>query len=145
MRFKLEMLLNKPRLAVWQALEDAGNLKKWQTTLVNIENISGTPGRVGSVTKLSYKAGEREYALLEKIIQRDEPNNLHASYENNFAENTLKNTFIEQGTDQTLWVLENEFKFKTLLMKVMGNVLKKNYVRRTQRDMQRFKEMLESE
>jgi hypothetical protein len=29
-------------------------------------------------------------------------------------------------------------------MKILGNVLKKNYVKRTERDMQRFKEMTES-
>jgi len=28
-------------------------------------------------------------------------------------------------------------------MKIMGNLLKKNYIKRTQRDMQRFKEMME--
>jgi len=28
-------------------------------------------------------------------------------------------------------------------MKIMGNVLKKNYVKRTERDMQSFKEMAE--
>ena len=58
--------------------------------------------------------------------------------------NLIKNKFIEQGKDQTLWVIETEFKFKTLVMKIMGNVLKKNYVKRTERDMQRFKEMVES-
>ena len=41
-------------------------------------------------------------------------------------------------------VVETEFKFKTMLMKVMGNLMKKNYVKRTERDMQRFKEMVEN-
>jgi hypothetical protein len=42
-------------------------------------------------------------------------------------------------------VVETKYKFKTLLMKVVGPLLKKNYVARSQRDMERFKEMVERE
>jgi hypothetical protein len=64
-------------------------------------------------------------------------------YENDFANNTVKNTFIEQGNSQTLWVVETEYKFKTIFMRILGPIMKKNFVARTQRDMERFKEMLE--
>jgi hypothetical protein len=40
--------------------------------------------------------------------------------------------------------METEFKFKTLLMKIMGPLMKKSFVTRTQKDMERFKEMAES-
>lgn len=144
MRFKLETLIHKPRQEVWNAFGNIENMPKWQPTLIKHEVLSGLPGQPGSVSELNYKDGEREFSLIEKIIHDNEPNDLESAYENRFAVNVVKNTFIEQGKDQTLWIVENEFKFKTLLMKIIGNVLKKNYVRRTQRDMEHFKEMLES-
>ena len=144
MKFKLETTINKPRLAVWQAFDNIENMQKWQPTLTNHELLSGTLGRPGAVSKLTYKEGEREFTLIEKVTHRNEPSEFDGVYENDFADNLIKNKFIEQGKDQTLWVIETEFKFKTLVMKIMGNVLKKNYVKRTERDMQRFKEMVES-
>lgn len=42
-------------------------------------------------------------------------------YENNFADNTVKNTFIEKG-DKTLWVVDTEFKFRTLIY-VLGHIV----------------------
>ncbi|HXD09636.1 MAG TPA: hypothetical protein VN653_06205 [Anaerolineales bacterium] len=119
-------------------------MSKWQPSLTNIETLSGMPGQVGAISKLTYKEREREFTLIEKITRRDEPNSFEGIYENNFADNIVQNKFIEAGETQTRWVVETEFKFKTLLMKVMGNILKKNYVKRTQRDMQRFKEMAEA-
>ena len=144
MKFKLETLINKPRLHVWQIFDNPENMSKWQPALISREIITGMPGQVGAVSKLTYKEGKREFALIERIIHRDKPNNFDGMYENVFADNTIKNKFIERGKDQTLWVVETEFTFKTLLMKIAGNVMKKNYVKRTQRDMQRFKEMAES-
>jgi ribosome-associated toxin RatA of RatAB toxin-antitoxin module len=143
MKFKLETLINKPRTDVWQAFDNIENMQKWQPALTNNELLSGTPGQVGAISKLTYKEGEREFTLIEKVIHRDELNELDGVYENNFADNIIKNRFSEQGKNQTRWVIETEFKFKTLVMKILGNVLKKNYVKRTERDMQRFKEMAE--
>ena len=143
MKFKLETLINKPRADVWQAFDNIENMPKWQPSLISREITDGTPGQPGAVSKLTYKEDEREFTLIEKVIHRDEPNELAGIYENVFADNIIKNKFIEHGKTQTLWVIENEFKFKTLLMKIMGNVLKKNYIKRTQRNMQRFKEMVE--
>ena len=82
--------------------------------------------------------------MIEKITHRDEPTNFNGVYENNFANNIVRNKFIEQGKDQTLWIMETEFAFKTLLMKILGPLMKKNFVTRSQRDMERFKELAES-
>jgi len=144
MKFKLETTINKPRVEVWKAFDNVENMQKWQPTLKKFEPVSGTPGQPGAVSKLTYEEGGREFALIEKITQRDEPGRFDGIYENNFADNVIKNAFIEQGKDQTLWVMETEFKFKTLLMKIAGPLMKKNFIKRTEKDMQRFKEMAES-
>jgi len=143
MKFRLETIINKPRTEVWKLFDNPENMSKWQPSLISFETLIGTQGQVGAVSKLTYKERDREFSLIEKVIQRDEPNSFEGIYENDFADNVIRNQFIEQGKDQTLWITETEFKFKTLLMKIMGNAMKKNFVKRTERDMQRFKEMAE--
>ena len=144
MKFKLELPIDKPRADVWQAFDDPENMKKWQPSLMSFEPISGKPGRPGAVSRLTYNEGGREFSLIEKVTHRDELNELDGVYENKFADNIVRNRFIEQGKDQTLWVVETEFRFKTFLMRILGPIMKKNYVTRTQRDMERFKEMSEN-
>jgi hypothetical protein len=145
MKFTLELPIKKSRADVWKAFDNVENMKKWQPTLIRFEAISGTPGQPGAVSKLTYAEGKnkREFFLIEKITQRDEPNRLDGVYENDFADNVIRNTFIATGGNETLWKLETEFKFKTLIMKVMGPLMKRNFVIRTERDMQRFKKLVE--
>ena len=144
MKFTLELPINKSRAAVWKAFDSPETMKKWQPSLISFETVSGTPGQPGAVSKLIYKENEREFSLMERVTYREEPHRLDGVYENNFADNIVRNTFIEQGKEQTLWVMETEFQFKTLLMRILGPIMKKNFVTRTQRDMERFKEMVES-
>ena len=144
MIFKLELTINKPRSEVWELFTTPENMNKWQPLLIKIEHISGTPGQPGSISKLSYEEGGREYSLIEKITHRDELNQFDVIYENEFTDNPVGNSFIELGDNETLWIIEAEFTFKTSTMKLLGPLLKKNFVRRTQKDMERFKELMEN-
>ena len=144
MKFKLELPIHKPRADVWKAFDNTENIRKWQPTLIKFEPVSGTPGQPGAISKLTYEEGGREFTLIEKITHRDEPGSFDGIYENNFIDNIVRNKFIERGQHQTLWVTETEFRFKTLIMKIIGPMMKKNLIARTQKDMERFKEMAES-
>ena len=143
MKFTLELQLNKSRAEVWSAFDDPENKKIWQPTVIKFENISGTPGRPGAVSKLTYSEGGREFSLVEKVIHRAEPDRFDGFYENDFADNTVRNSFIPISENKTLWKIEAEFKFKTIIMKIIGPLMKRNYVTRTQRDMERFKNLVE--
>jgi hypothetical protein len=145
MKFRLELPINKPRAEVWKAFDNPQNMKKWQRSLISFETIRGTQGQPGAVSKLTFEEHGRQFELVERVTDRDEPHSLDGVYENNFADNIVRNTFIEKGKDQTLWLVETEFKFKTLMMRILGPIMKKNFVARTQKDMQRFKEMVESQ
>ena len=145
MKFTLELSINKPRSDVWKAFDNPDNMKNWQRSLVSFETISGIQGQPAAVSILTYKENEREFSLMERVTHREELHRLDGVYENNFADNTIRNTFIEQGEERTLWRVETEFKFKTLSMRILGPLMKKNFVRRTQNDMQRFKELVEKQ
>jgi carbon monoxide dehydrogenase subunit G len=144
MKFKLELPIDKPLAEVWKAFDNPENVKIWQPSLISIDQVSGTQGQPGAVSKLTYKENECEFSLIEKVTYREELHRLDGVYENNFADNVVRNTFVEQG-DTTLWLVDTEFKFKTLIMKILGPMMKKNFVARTHNDMERFKKMVESQ
>lgn len=144
MKYKLELTLNKPRHEVWRVFDDPNNLDKWQPLLTKVEHLEGITGQPGSVTKLNFKNGEREYFLVERVIHREELQQLDQLFQNEFADNTNKNTFLEKGNNATLWKVEVEFKFKTLFMRLIGPFVKKRFAASTQRDMDRFKTLIES-
>ena len=145
MKFKTELLINKPRLEVWKFFTNRENIKLWQPTLTNIEPISGMEGQPGAESKWTYEENGREFSLTEKILRCDDPSCYESILENAFASNTVNHLFIEQGNGETLWTAETEYQFKTFLMKVLSPFVKKNYVRRSQKEMERFKEMVEKD
>jgi hypothetical protein len=144
-KFTLELPLKRSRTEVWKAFDHPESRKKRQPSLMSFETISGTQGQAGAVSKLTYKEREREFSLMERVTHREEPHRLDSVYENDFADNTVRNTFIEQDKENTLWRVETEFKFKTLFMRILGPIMKKNYVIRTQREMERFRELVEKQ
>ena len=144
MKFKLELVIDKPLAEVWKAFDNPQNLSKWQPSLTKFELLSGTRGQSGAVSKLTYEEGGREFSLVEKVTYRDEPNQFDNVYENDFTGNPMRSKFVERGENQTLWVVEAEYKFKTFAMKLLGPLLKRNFVRRTEKDMERFREFVEN-
>ncbi|HET8689547.1 MAG TPA: SRPBCC family protein, partial [Methanosarcina sp.] len=130
---------------VWKFFTDRENIKLWQPTLTKVEPMSGAEGQPGAESKWTYEENGREFSLTEKLLQYEEPSRYESSFENTFASNTVNNIFAEQNAKETLWTAETEYKFKTPLMKILGPFFKKNYVLRSHREMERFKETVEKE
>jgi uncharacterized protein YndB with AHSA1/START domain len=142
-KFKIELLIGKPRQAVWEFFTDPEKTKLWQPTLIKIDPIYGIMGQPDSESKWTYQENRREFSLTEKVLSCEEPSHFESQFENEFAKNVVRNLFIEQSKDQTLWVAETTYMFKTLLMKILGPILRKNYMARSQKEMERFKETIE--
>jgi uncharacterized protein YndB with AHSA1/START domain len=145
MKYALELPIHRPLEEVWKAFDDRQNMSKWQPTLVEVETIRGIQGQPGAVSRLTFEENGRKFSLMETITRRDEPHRLDTLYENEFAANTVSNRFTEQGPAETLWIVETEYRFKTVIMRVLGPLLKKNFVARTQREMERFKAIAEKQ
>lgn len=145
MNYRLEISIHKPRSQVWQVFTDPGRIKLWQPSLSTVALVSGTPGQPGAISTLMFQENQREFSLTETITFCQAPERIHQKYENQFSVNTVKNLFIEQGQNETLWITETEYKFKTLLMKILGPLYKKNFAARTLRDMESFKKIVEME
>ncbi len=145
MKFKTELLINKPRLEVWKFFLDREKTNLWQPTLAKIELVSGIAGQPNAESKWTYEENKRAFSLTEKILHCEELSRFESLFENAFASNTVNNLFVEQSKEKTLWITETEYKFKTPLMKVLGPLFKRNYVARSRKEMERFKEVMEKE
>ena len=145
MKFELEILIQRPRAEVWAFFINPEKTKLWQPSLEGVEVISGTQGQAGAISRWTYKENEREFSLTETTLKWESPNRLESRFENEFASNLVNNIFTAQSENETLWKVETTYRFKTLLMKILGPILKKNYVARSEKEMERFKEALEGQ
>jgi uncharacterized protein YndB with AHSA1/START domain len=143
MRLVLDTLLDRPREEVWRAFENPSNLSKWQPTLVRVEPLSGVPGRVGAVSRLSFAGDGHNLILTEKVTGRREPEELTLSYDSTHTSNTVRHRFVDLGNGRTRWLVEAEFHLKGLLrfaaLAVHGTLEK-----RLREDVARFKARLEA-
>ena len=143
MKFRIETLIHKPPSEVWSFFLDLENARTWQPSLVSVETIRASRGEPGAISNWTYKENEREFSLVEEVLHVEEPSRFESRFENRFASNTVNNLFIRQSDSETLWIMETRYNFKTMLMKLLGPLLKKNYVARSQKEMERFKETIE--
>lgn len=143
MKFQIEMTIDKSRQEVWDTFDSSENSMKWQPTLKSFERVSGEPGQPGAVSKLTYNENGREVILMETITRRQEPEAFDGTYEGAGVINHIKNNFIEIADGKTKWVMETEFQFQSLPMRLLGPLMKGSFAKRTEQDMQRFKELAE--
>ena len=142
-KFELEILIHKPHAEVWAFFHDHEKAKLWQPSLESVDVINGQEGQAGAISRWTYKENGREFSLTETILIREDPDRFESRFENEFASNLVNNIFAAQTENETLWKVETKYRFKTLLMKVLGPILKKNYVARAQKEMERFKDAVE--
>lgn len=142
MKFKQRIEINLPREKVIELFDNPDNMKHWQPGLVSFENISGTPGEVGTKSLLKYKMGKRDVEMIETITKRDLPDEFSGTYEAKGVWNEVKNYFIETSPNKTEWVSENEFKFNGF-MKIIGLVMPGTFRKESYKYMKLFKEFTE--
>lgn len=142
MKYTTEILVGLPRKQVIELFDNPGNMKHWQRGFIGIEHIDGTPGEEGARSRLTYKMGKRTVEMVETISVRELPDSFHASYEARGVFNVVRNYFREKDADTTLWVSENEFRFKGF-MKVMALIMPGAFRKQSHKYMEDFKAFAE--
>ena len=124
-------------------MDDPDNMKHWQQGLIGYEQLSASPGQEGSRMSLSYEMGKRKMDLVETIIKKDLPEEIHMTYETKGVHNIQKNYFKEEG-EKTRWVSESEFQFSGFGMKLMGFLMPGAFKKQSLKYMQDFKAFAEN-
>jgi hypothetical protein len=87
--------------------------------------------------------GKRDFEMTETITIHRPPGEFSATYEAQGVSNLISNRFTETAEDKTRWVLDSEFKFSSLLMKLMALFFPGMFRKQTLAFMQRFKTFAE--
>jgi hypothetical protein len=126
---------------------DKANLKDWQKELISYEQVSGTPGQAGAVTKLVYKMT----TIFETIVSNNLPAEINAEYEHKRGNKTVmfhkaSNQFTSINGNKTLYEMDTEVTkvigfFPKLLMKLMSGSISKYY----QNQLNQFKAFAEKQ
>jgi uncharacterized membrane protein len=140
-----EIVINRSREEVWRIFDNPENMLRWQPTLQSFVPHSGQPGQIGAVSKLTYKENGRQVILTETITGRREPEEFAGDYSTGVATNHIKNRFIRLDDNKTRWVVESDVSFHGVLWKLAALFLKERIWKRCIEDMNRFKQLAESQ
>lgn len=143
MKHKTEILIDADRATVWRMFDDPHNMTKWQPTLKSFAHKTGTPGQPDAVSELVYDENGRQLVMIETITARREPEFLGGTYESNWGTVVIFNLFEESDNGKTRWTSNMNYQFKGF-MKVMAFFMRKSICNRSDRDMNRFKLLVES-
>jgi len=144
MKYNLDIEINLPRTRVIELFDNFDTMKLWQEGFVNYKHLEGKAGQKGAKSELHYKMGKREIDMIETITERSFPDRFSAIYEAKGVWNEVKNTFIDIGENKTKWVTENEFRFTTFFMKLMGFMMPGVFKKQSYKYLVDFKKFAES-
>lgn len=144
MKHKTEVLIDADLATVWRMFDDPANMARWQPTLKSFTHRSGMPGEPDAVSELIYDENGREIVMTETITARREPNFLGGAYESNWGSVIVFNHFEEVGANKTRWTSNVNYSFKGI-MKFMAFFMQNAIRNRSERDMNRFKLLVETE
>ncbi|MBW8200487.1 SRPBCC family protein [Flagellimonas abyssi] len=143
MKYTTEIVVDVPREEFIKKMDDPDNMKHWQQGLIGYEQLSASPGQEGSRMSLSYEMGKRKMDLVETIIKKNLPEEIHMTYETKGVHNIQKNYFKEED-EKTRWVSESEFQFSGFGMKLMGFLMPGAFKKQSLKYMQDFKAFAEN-
>ncbi len=143
MKYTTEIVVDVPREEFIKKMDDSDNMKHWQRGLIGYEQLSVNPGQEGSRMSLSYEMGKRKMDMVETIIKRNLPEEIHMTYDTKGVHNIQKNYFKEEN-GSTRWISESEFQFSGLGMKLMGFLMPGAFKKQSLKYMQDFKAFAEN-
>jgi uncharacterized protein YndB with AHSA1/START domain len=144
MTFREEIEIERGIDQVWDAFVDRALAGRWQSTLRSVEPIAGCAGEPGAVARMTYREAGRDVVVDETVVESVRPTAMVCTLTSSMMTSTMANRFSSSGTGATRWVVECEIRFRGL-WKLMGLLGRRMIVRKTVADMERFKQMVESQ
>ena len=142
MKYSHSIVIDCPRGKVLELMMETENLPKWQRGLVKVESLEGEPFTLNAKTQLVFDTGKKTLKMTETLVDMRLPDAYTAIYETDELWNRVTNMFSEVD-GKTLWSTDNEFVFSGL-MRYLGPLMKKSFFKRTEYEMARFKEFVET-
>ena len=129
------------------------SIPKWLRGFKSHEPINVKHGEVGTVSKIVFETGGQETTATETVIRQSpqDVNNAPVTeivyYDRELQADGMwslaKERFIELEPNRTLWESENEYRFESFLMRAMGLVMKRSFIKQQKIHMRDFKAFAE--
>ena len=145
MKYTVAVEIHMARDKVVALFDDRANYKRWMPGLKSLERVSGVPGEVGSVTRLTFLWGRREMTMSETVLQRQLPDEVTLVYESPGSRNPSTHRFIALGPELTRYEQDSAFESDKLMFKLMALVMPGWFRKHTLMYMTAFKEFAESQ
>ena len=153
MKYTVTIETALPRERVVHLLADPVHLPMWLRGLVLHEPLSGVHGQVGTKSRVVMQMGRQKIEAVETITRR-EPADLHGIPKDSVVYfdreivsdgvwNAARERLTEAGPETTIWVSENEFRFSSLLMGLVGFLMPGAFRKQSLQHMQDFKAFAE--
>lgn len=147
----IEIALPQPEVA--QLLADPANIPKWLRDIVIHEPVQGVHGQLGTRSRVVMQSGKRSMECTETITRR-EPADLREIPKGSVVHfdreivgdgmwSAVRDRLTEAGPGATLWVSETEFRFSSVLMRLVGLLMPGSFRKQSQQHMQDFKAFAE--
>lgn len=153
MKYTVSIEIALPRERVVELLADSSQVPKWLRGLVLHEPLSGEPGQVGTVSRVVLRMGQQQMECTETITRR-EPVDVHGLPPDSVVHfdreivakgmwNAAREQLTEAGPETTLWVSENEFRFTSLPMRLVGVFMRSAFRKQSRQHLQDFRAFAE--
>jgi hypothetical protein len=153
MKYTVSIEIARPLEEVAQLLADSTHIPKWLRGIVLHEPLSGVHGQVGTKSRVVMEMGQQKFEATETITRR-EPADLRSIpkgsvvyYEREIVGEGMwsaaRERLSESGPDTTLWVSENEYRFTSLMMQLVGFLMPGTFRKQSLQHMQDFKAFAE--
>ena len=94
MKYTSEIIVDVPRTVFIEKFDNPDNMAHWQQGLLEYKMLGGTPGEEGAQMELHYKMGKRELVMVETILKRNLPDEMHTTYDAKGVHNIQHNYFL---------------------------------------------------
>lgn len=134
----------KPRDVVWDYFNNPQNVTEWVTGLKEYQPTTGEHGKAGSKAKLTFKERDRKIVMSEEILVSKPPSEHTAKFSSKDLDMIINYQFDDDGKETTTLTCSSEYKFRSLLLKVVSKLFLRSKLKdRQQQDLKNFKELVE--
>ena len=140
---KVSITIDRPVETVWDQLMNPDNLKFWLTGFVSVEHVSGDYGKTGSVSKLKFSERGKELELTETAVLV-RPNQQYSFNMTSLPFDVDTDIRLISFGHRTEMIQTVQFFPKQFLMKLMMPLMKGAMKKRTENELIRFKNFVES-
>ena len=140
-----KVVINKPIKEVWEFFKNPDNLIRWLSGFQKFEHVSGIPGTVGAKAKHHFLEMGKELVLDGELTEVIEEKRIIGILDSSMMLNKVTNKLNDLGNDQTEVSLSSDTEFKGFLWKQIGPLMKGEFKRRQEKDLQTLKQLLENQ